>query len=63
MSVEIICKESLTLKLGEGTKALFSGFLCFTLMELSHKSRAFPEHQDGGVRSLQLPHSAVLQYV
>ena len=46
-SVEIIHNKSLTVKLWKGTKSLFSGFLCFILMGLSHKSNAFSEHQHG----------------
>lgn len=61
MSGEIIHKESLPFKLWEGTKALFSGFLCFTLMGLFSKSYAFPERCDGG--SEITPVTAVLQYI
>ena len=46
-SVEIIHNKSLTVKLWKGTKSLLSGFLCFILMGLSHKSNAFSEHQHG----------------
>lgn len=49
-----------TFKLWEGTKTLFSGFLCFALMGLSHKSSAFPDGQDG--RGGVTPDTLLLQY-